>query len=102
MGKQFASGKKALGICDRCGWTYKLKELKKESKNLIRQNILVCPECWDQDHPQLQLGRQDFSDAQALRNPRSDSGKRESTSLFGFNPLLGEEIRSNIGKIEIQ
>ena len=26
----YAAGKKAIGICDRCGFTYKLKDLKYE------------------------------------------------------------------------
>lgn len=101
MGKKFASGKNALGICDRCGWTYKLKELRKEYKNLVRQNILVCEECWDSDHPQLRIGRHDFSDAEALYDPRPDSGEIESTSFYGFNPIYGEEIVTETGTITV-
>ena len=32
----------------------------------------MCPECWDPDHPQLQLGMYPVDDPQALRNPRPD------------------------------
>ena len=74
MGKRFASGKIALGICDRCGFTYKLLQLKEESVNRNRTNLLVCPECFDEDHPQLRLGLVRSGDAQALRNPRPDTG----------------------------
>jgi hypothetical protein len=35
-------------------------------------NILVCPECWEADHPQLKLGMYPVNDPQAVRNPRSD------------------------------
>jgi hypothetical protein len=73
MANQFASGKKALGICDRCGWTYKLDQLKTERQNLTESNVLVCPKCWDPDHPQNLQGRIDYSDPQALRNPRIDT-----------------------------
>jgi hypothetical protein len=37
-------------------------------------DIKACPECWDPDQPQNQLGRHQFSDPQALRNPRPTGG----------------------------
>ena len=72
-GPKFASGKKAIAECDRCGFQYKLKELKKlviKTKNI---NLLVCPTCWEPDQPQLQLGMYPVYDPQALENPRGDS-----------------------------
>jgi hypothetical protein len=78
MGKRFASGKKALGICDRCGLTYKLLKLKPERVNLNRTNILVCPDCFDVDHPQHRLGQLRQDDPQALRNPRPDTSTGSS------------------------
>lgn len=78
-GRKFASTKNALGICDRCGRTYKLKKLKKETVNLVRQNLMVCPSCFDPDHPQLQVGRRQYADSQTLRSPRPDSGEVAST-----------------------
>lgn len=30
------------GICDRCGWKYRLRQLRKEWTNLM-----VCPPCYD-------------------------------------------------------
>lgn len=62
----FARGEKAVGHCDRCGWKYKLKDLRKEwSGNK------VCANCWDpkpQDFPPNPRVR----DPQALRDPRPD------------------------------
>ncbi len=84
MARAFASNKNAQGICDRCGFTYPLKELRKERTNLNETNMMVCPECWDPDHPQNQLGRQTYEDPQALRNPRIDTGEKpgnEGTSI---------------------
>ena len=72
MAGKFASGKYALGICDRCGLTYMLLELKKETVNLNEVNLLVCQDCYDGDHPQNHQGRQRVDDPQALRNPRPD------------------------------
>ena len=74
MSRPFASRKNALGICDRCGLSYKLKQLKMEFVNLNKSNLMVCPECWDPDHPQNWLGRIDYDDPQALQNPRIDTG----------------------------
>jgi hypothetical protein len=34
--------------------------------------LKVCSECWDPDHPQLQLGMYPVDDPQAVRQPRPD------------------------------
>ena len=73
MGNRFASGKKSIAMCDRCGQQFKLKRLKEEVIKTKRFNLLVCDECWDPDHPQLQLGMYPVDDPQALRNPRRDT-----------------------------
>jgi hypothetical protein len=72
MGNRFAAGKHAIAECDRCGQRYKLKELKKQVVKTKTYNLLVCPTCWDPDHPQLQLGMYPVDDPQALRDPRKD------------------------------
>ena len=73
MGNRFASGKKAIAMCDRCGQQYKLKVLKTEIIKQRKYQLLVCPECWDPDQPQLMLGTFPVDDPQALRNPRNDT-----------------------------
>ena len=72
MGNRFASGKHAIAECDRCGQRYKLKELKKQVLKTKTYNLLVCPTCWDPDHPQLQLGMYPVDDPQGIRDPRPD------------------------------
>jgi len=72
MGNRFASGKNAISECDRCGQRFKLSVLKTEIIKTKNYNLLVCPECWDPDQPQLQLGMFPVDDPQALRNPRPD------------------------------
>ena len=72
MASKFSSGKNSIAECDRCGFRYKLKQLKRlviKTKNI---NILVCPTCWEPDQPQLSLGLYPVSDPQAVRNPRPD------------------------------
>ncbi len=72
MGNRYASGKRAIAQCDRCDQRFLLKVLKTEIIKTKNYNLLVCPECWDPDQPQLQLGMFPVDDPQALRNPRPD------------------------------
>lgn len=72
MGNRFSSGKNSIAMCDRCGQQYKLTALRTEVVKTKQVNILVCDECWDPDHPQLQLGMFPVDDPQAVRNPRND------------------------------
>jgi hypothetical protein len=88
MANRFASGKRAIAECDRCGQQYKLKQLKTEIIKQRKYELLVCPECWDPDQPQLMLGTFPVDDPQALRNPRRDttyitSGLNAKGSLSG-------------------
>lgn len=102
MGNRFASGKIAIAMCDRCGFRYRLRDLQKLIIKTKQINLLVCHECWDPDHPQLQLGMYPVDDPQALRNPRRDttyvtagvnvSGNPTSGSRdiqWGWNPVGG-------------
>ena len=73
MANRFASAKNSIAQCDRCGQRYKLRQLRKEIIKTKNYNLLVCPECWDPDQPQLQLGMYPVDDPQAVRDPRSDS-----------------------------
>ena len=81
MGTQYAVGKRALAICDRCGLTYKLKQLRKLTVNDALTNTKVCPECWEPDHPQNLLGKFPVVDPQALREPRPDTGEDASREI---------------------
>jgi len=78
MGNKFSSGKYAIAECDRCAQRYKLKQLKKLVIKQQLKNILVCPECWEPDQPQLSLGLYPVDDPQAVRNPRPDVSYRVS------------------------
>ena len=102
MGNKFASGKIAIAECDRCGQQFKLKQLKMEVVKQRTYQLLVCPECWTPDQPQLMLGTFPVDDPQALRNPRRDttyvtSGVNAAGNLsggsrdiqWGWNPVGG-------------
>ncbi len=84
MPNRFSSGKHSIAECDRCGQRYMLKVLKKLVIKTKTVNILVCPECWEPDQPQLSLGMYPVDDPQALRNPRPDvSYKNSGTDNLG-------------------
>jgi len=88
MGNRFASGKIAIAECDRCGERFKLKLLKREIIKTKNYDLLVCPECWEPDHPQLSLGLYPVNDPQAVRNPRPDTSYGSSRNIqWGFNPV---------------
>jgi hypothetical protein len=102
MANRFASGKWAIAECDRCDQRFKLKVLKREIIKTKNYELLVCPECWDPDHPQLQLGMYPVDDPQGLRNPRPDRSYVTSGLLadgfpgggsrdiqWGWNPVGG-------------
>jgi len=109
MPNRFASGKRAIAECDRCGQQFKLKQLKEEVIKQRKYQLLVCPECWDPDQPQLMLGTFPVEDPQALRNPRKDTtyvtsgvnvngypsgGSRDIQ--WGWNPVGGSRLNDNL------
>jgi hypothetical protein len=102
MGNRFASGKNSIAMCDRCGQQFKLTALRKEIQKTKIYNLLVCPQCFDPDQPQLLLGMYPVDDPQAVRNPRKDTtyvtagvnsigsltgGSRDTQ--WGWNPVGG-------------
>ncbi len=99
MSSKYSSGKNSIAECDVCGFRYKLTELRALTIKTKITNILACPECWDPDHPQLQLGMYPVEDNYGIRNPRPDqAGYYENgsdgtggsrMSQWGFNPVGG-------------
>jgi len=97
MGNRFASGKYSIAECDRCGQRYKLSQLKMEVIKTKLYQLKVCQECWDPDHPQLQLGMYPVDDPQAVRQPRPDityvtsglNGLQLNNTGFGGYPSGG-------------
>ena len=105
MGNRFASGKNAIAQCDRCDQRFMLKVLKKEIIKGRNFDLLVCPQCWDPDHPQLHLGEFPVDDPHGLRNPRPDRsyvssgvladgylGQGSRNTQWGWNPVGGSRF----------
>ena len=98
MPSKYSSGKYAIAQCDRCNFRFKLSQLRRLVIKTKNVNILVCPECWEPDQPQLSLGLYPVNDPQAIRNPRPDSGYYVSGEggdggsrqiQWGWNPVGG-------------
>jgi len=102
MGNRFSSGKNSIAECDRCGFRFKLTDLRREVIKTKNYELLVCGPCWDPDHPQLQLGMYPVDDPQGVRNPRPDRSYVTSGLLadgelgggsrifqWGWNPVGG-------------
>jgi hypothetical protein len=92
MPNNFASGKRAIAECDRCAQRFKLKQLRRLVIKTKNVNILVCPECWEPDQPQLQLGMYPVNDPQALRNPRPDTSYTQSGLNVDGLPSDGSRV----------
>ena len=89
MPSKYASAKNSIAQCDRCGFRFKLKQLKTLVIKTKNVNILVCPECWEPDQPQLSLGLYPVNDPQAVRNPRPDSPSYFQAGLTGIQIQSG-------------
>ena len=102
MGNRFSSGKNSIAECDRCGFRFKLTQLRREVVKTKNYELLVCGPCWDPDQPQLQLGMYPVDDPQGVRNPRPDRSYTVSGLLadgelgggsrifqWGWNPVGG-------------
>jgi len=94
MSNTWASGKNAHAFCDRCGFRLDYRKLKEITLKDNKTGLLVCPDCWEESHPQLMQGMFPIVDPQALRHPRVDTSYVTS-GLLG-DGLRGEGSR-NIG-----
>ena len=69
---KYANGKYAFGFCDRTGFRYDLKDLRREFVGGNPTGFLVGKDVWDKDAAQNFQGRYTFQDAQALPYARPD------------------------------
>lgn len=81
--------KNALGLCDRTGFVYPLKDLVQQYRNGKPTGLWVGRDVVDIDHEQLRLGDIDASDDQSLENPSPDNTLTETRALFAYNPVGG-------------
>lgn len=99
----FANKRYANGVCDMCGQVFKLRVLRREVYNQKFTGFLVCDSCWDEDNPQLQLGRFPIIDPQALDNPRPDAGREDSRIIWNWNPVgnPSTQLQALVGRVSV-
>lgn len=99
----YARGSKALGICDKTGFTYPLKDLVYEYVNGQRTGFKVGRDVADPDHPQNFLGKVKINDPQSLYQPRPDTGRDEGNALWGWNPVWNpaQEMTASVGRVTV-
>lgn len=100
MSRKFAAGNRALAICDRCGFTFKLHELRPLTVNMVQTNTKVCESCWEPDHPQNMQGRYPIDDPQALRDPRPDTAELEAVRAMTV-PVNGFGARAKLEGVSV-
>ena len=113
----FAAGKLALGICDRSGLTYRLKDLVPQIKAGRDTGLKVSRSMLDQDQPQLMLGELPVDDPEALRGPRPDLNLKVARNivwnwapvgdhnllafLYGFSTQSSTEATGEVGSVTV-
>lgn len=95
---KYAVGRKALGICDVCGFSCRLHDMRPLSRNGQVTGVKACPECWEVDHPQYQVGKLRVVDSQTLRDPRPDSAEY-AASRAQITPVSGIVSFMRIGQV---
>ena len=71
----YASAKFAIALCDRCGFQYKLLDLKKEWTG-----FKVCPQCYEPKAAQLEP-LPHVADPESLYEPRPDLDKASAKGV---------------------
>ena len=94
MSRGYARGNHALGLCQRCGFQYRLSQLREDGDTAL----LVCSSCYDIEHPaETPI---DASEAIVLRRPSPDVDADSSRVLdddrplgqvLGFDSYFGEQ-----------
>jgi hypothetical protein len=76
-----ATGKHAIGLCQRCSFVYKLSVLRADGET----NLLVCDACWDESHPSKRPIR--TKDDTTLRRPAPDLDAVNSRVIDDDRPI---------------
>ena len=105
---RYTQGKYTIAECDRCGFQYKRRVLKELVVNDAQTNLQVCPQCWEPDHPQYQVGKYPVVDPQAIMNPRPDRSLSDTNITTSsryipgtFNPLSGVQSSGTVGTVTV-
>lgn len=94
------------GICDRCGLRFPHNKLKKEYVLNRWNGLLVCYDCCDPSHPQLDTRGVRTDDKQSVKDDRSDSAEWAATRrLYAWDPV-GQEATgvayTKVGRVTVE
>lgn len=96
----WAAGKQANAICMICGFSCKYTDLKDYIFNQKPNGLRVCPDCFDIDNEQLQIGKYHTPEAVALIKPSPDSAELPGCRGFsGWRPVLGLLVQVRMGSV---
>lgn len=93
----FASERYAIGICDRCGRTFKLKKLRNESKNLNYSSIKVCEDCFDKENLQAVGSSLVIRHDTTLKDPAIDNALDQSREIE--ETIIPEFVATDVNRI---
>lgn len=99
MSAGYTSNPKTPGICDVCGFRYRLNRLKHLVADGRQTGTKACPSCWTPDQPQLQVGKTPVVDPQTVREPRVDTGLPASRTV-AVN-VIGVAVGIDLGKVTV-
>lgn len=103
----------AVGVCDRCGFLFNLRELQYQwywaGTTTIKLDLLVCEHCFDEPNPQLIT----FAlppDPPPVYNPRPENFAADFQNFYSLTAIVGapamfpatsgmSAIVSNLGKL---
>jgi hypothetical protein len=100
---RYATGKRSLAICDRCGQRYRYPKLRKEWTGLK-----TCPDCFEPKHPQLEPSSVPY-EPQVLHEPRPDIKEVLSVTItfpvvngdtFSLQPFL-PSVSTAVGTVTL-
>ncbi len=97
----YASGKFAYALCDRCGFRYKYKDLRKEWNG-----AKTCRSCYEEKHPQLETTR-NVIDPEALYEARPNTDREVGNGRISTNNDLvgktfaGFKTNSSLGSLTV-
>lgn len=81
------------GICDVCGQKFMRRDLRYQVIAGKSTKVLTCMECWDQDNPQLLIGRVKAVDPNPIPEPRPDDQNfLVSRGAWAWNPVGGSGL----------
>tara|TARA_R110000751_G_scaffold299879_2_gene411374 strand:- start:1410 stop:1769 length:360 start_codon:yes stop_codon:yes gene_type:complete len=110
-------GKYALGICDRSGLTFKLKDLYPQIVDGKDSGLRVSLPMLDRDQPQNFLGQFPINDPQALPFARTDTNiisqrriawnwnpvgdNNGLSALYGFSSQTSTQATGGVGTVTV-